>query len=88
MLIFWGSCRGDGRGKYVRSPLTSNPIRNLTTTPLACNANNVPVPEVVDVLPGDKFTFEWYRASRGDDIIPSYAKGPSTYTLTQFVVPC
>lgn len=66
---------------YIRSPLTNEPIRDFGTAPLACNTNNLPVPKTLDVVPGDKFTFEWYHATRGDDILPWYAKGPSKCSL-------
>jgi len=73
--------RGDGRGVYIRSPLTSDPIRDFTSVALACNTNNSPVPETLEVKPGDKFTFEWYHKTRGDDILPGYARGPGTHML-------
>ncbi|KAI0315212.1 glycoside hydrolase family 61 protein [Amylostereum chailletii] len=71
-----GEFQGDGRGIYVRSPPTDDPVKDLTSDAMACNVNNVPVPTTVQVQAGDEFTFEWYHNTRADDIIAASHHGP------------
>ncbi|KAG8922319.1 hypothetical protein FRC02_011945 [Tulasnella sp. 418] len=77
----WGawindSFQGDGRNQYIRSPPNNNPVKDLSSSAMACNVNNRVVSRTLSVKSGDKFTFEWYHDSRGDDIIASSHKGP------------
>ncbi|KAJ7589027.1 glycoside hydrolase family 61 protein [Mycena floridula] len=71
-----GVDQGDGRSIYIRSPPTNDPVKDLTSSAMACNVNNVAVPKSVSVNSGDKLTFEWYHDTRADDIIASSHHGP------------
>lgn len=35
-----GVDQGDGRDQYIRSPPNNNPVKDLTTSAMACNVNN------------------------------------------------
>ncbi|KAF9531732.1 glycoside hydrolase family 61 protein [Crepidotus variabilis] len=71
-----GVDQGDGKGVYIRSPPTNNPVKDLTSSAMACNVNNSPVSQTVNVKAGDTVTFEWFHDYRNDDIIASSHKGP------------
>ncbi|KAF8609081.1 glycoside hydrolase family 61 protein [Ceratobasidium sp. AG-I] len=71
-----GVFQGDGRNQYIRSPPNNNPVKDLTSSAMACNVNNNAVSRTLSVKSGDTVTFEWYHASRNDDIIASSHKGP------------
>jgi len=71
-----GVDQGDGKNVYIRSPPTNNPVKDLTSSAMACNVNNVSVPKTVSVKSGDKLTFEWFHDARGDEIIASSHHGP------------
>ncbi|KAG8782510.1 hypothetical protein FRC12_020733 [Ceratobasidium sp. 428] len=71
-----GVFQGDGRYNYIRSPPNNNPVKDLTSSAMACNVNNNPVGRYLSVKSGDTFTFEWYHDSRNDDIIATSHKGP------------
>ncbi|KAG8734932.1 hypothetical protein FRC10_011207 [Ceratobasidium sp. 414] len=71
-----GVFQGDGRNSYIRSPPNNNPVKDLTSSAMACNVNNVVVPKSVSVKAGDTLTFEWYHDTRNDDIIATSHKGP------------
>jgi len=71
-----GAFKGDGRNQYIRSPPNNNPVKDITSSSIACNVNNRAVPTTLDVKSGDKVTFEWYHDNRNDDIIASSHKGP------------
>jgi lytic cellulose monooxygenase (C1-hydroxylating) len=65
----------DGRSKYIRSPASNDPVKDLTSTDLDCNTKGATeVPTWLTVKAGDKITFEWYHDNRGDDIIASSHK--------------
>jgi len=67
-----------GESVYIRCPPNNNPVKDLSSSAMACNVNNVEAPKWISVKSGDKFTFEWHHDSRstGDDIIASSHKGP------------
>ena len=69
---------GNTASGYIRSPPNNNPVKDLTSSAMACNVNNKAVPKDVTVKPGDKLTFQWYHNtdSPSDDIIASSHKGP------------
>ncbi|QRV94311.1 glycoside hydrolase family 61 protein [Ceratobasidium sp. AG-Ba] len=71
-----GVFQGDGRYQYIRSPPNNNPVKDLSSSAMACNVNNNPVGKYLSVKSGDTLTFEWYHDSRNDDIIASSHKGP------------
>ncbi|KAG9110205.1 hypothetical protein FRC07_008222 [Ceratobasidium sp. 392] len=71
-----GVFQGDGRYNYIRSPPNNNPVKDLTSSAMACNVNNNPVGRYLPVKAGDGLTFEWYHDSRNDDIIAASHKGP------------
>ncbi|KAF9480514.1 glycoside hydrolase family 61 protein [Pholiota conissans] len=71
-----GVDQGTGLNTYIRSPPNNNPVKDLTSSAVACNVNNVAVPQTIQVKAGDKVTFEWFHDTRGDDIIASSHKGP------------
>ncbi|KAK2734558.1 hypothetical protein FQN55_002600 [Onygenales sp. PD_40] len=71
-----GEDQGDGQGKYIRSPPSNDPVKDLSSPAVACNVNGSPVSEFVSAAAGDEIIVEWYHDSRGDDIIASSHKGP------------
>ncbi|KAF6759813.1 endoglucanase B [Ephemerocybe angulata] len=71
-----GVDQGDGQNQYIRSPPNNNPVKDLKSADLTCNANNRAVAKSVSVKAGDKVTFEWHHANRDDDIIDPSHKGP------------
>lgn len=78
--------QGDGRTTYIRSPPNNNPVKDLTSPDLACNAaGGTAMPDFVSAAAGDTVTLEWYHNTRGDDIIASSHKGPiMTYIAPYF----
>ncbi|KAH6660785.1 glycosyl hydrolase family 61-domain-containing protein [Truncatella angustata] len=79
MYSVWvnGEDQGDGRGTYIRSPPTNDPIKDITSANLACNAaGSTAVADFVSVAAGDAVSFEWYHDSRNDDIIAASHLGP------------
>ncbi|KAK0238849.1 glycoside hydrolase family 61 protein [Armillaria nabsnona] len=71
-----GVFQGDGRDVYIRSPPNNDPVKDITSSAMACNVNNSPVGTTLSVVGGDRFTFEWYHNSRDDDIIAASHLGP------------
>ncbi|KAL0261696.1 hypothetical protein SLS55_003126 [Diplodia seriata] len=69
---------GNSDSGYIRSPPNNNPIKDVTSTDMTCNVNNVATAKTLSVKSGDKFTFEWHHNNRdsSDDIIASSHKGP------------
>ncbi|KAK8167722.1 putative endo-beta-1,4-glucanase D [Phyllosticta citrichinensis] len=69
---------GNSDSGYIRSPPNNDPIKDVTSTDMTCNVNNVETAKTLKVAPGDKVTFEWHHNSRddSDDIIASSHKGP------------
>ncbi|KAI0127828.1 glycosyl hydrolase family 61-domain-containing protein [Xylariales sp. AK1849] len=79
MYSVWvnGVDQGDGRGVYIRSPPNNNPVKDITSADIACNAaGSTAVSHFVSIAAGDSVSFEWYHDTRGDDIIASSHKGP------------
>ncbi|KAK9423745.1 putative Endo-beta-1,4-glucanase D [Seiridium unicorne] len=79
MYSVWvnGEDQGDGRGVYIRSPPTNDPVKDLTSTSIACNAaGSTAVTDFVSVAAGDSLSFEWYHETRNDEIIASSHLGP------------
>ncbi|KAG8959124.1 hypothetical protein FRC03_008415 [Tulasnella sp. 419] len=71
-----GVFQGDGRNNYIRSPPSNFPVKDLSSSAMACNVANRAVSTTLSVKAGDKVTFEWYHDNRNDDIIASSHKGP------------
>ncbi|KAB5591029.1 Glycoside hydrolase family 61 protein [Ceratobasidium theobromae] len=71
-----GVSQGNGVGTYIRSPPNNSPVKDLTSSDVACNVNNVAVPKTLEVSAGDVITFEWYHNTPLDDIIDASHKGP------------
>lgn len=69
---------GNSDSGYIRSPPNNNPVKDVTSTDMTCNVNNVETAKTLEVAVGDKITFEWHHNSRdsSDDIIASSHKGP------------
>ncbi|KAF8640236.1 hypothetical protein AX16_010132 [Volvariella volvacea WC 439] len=78
-----GVDQGDGRNRYIRSPPSNDPIKDLQSSAMACNVNNRVVPNWVSVQAGDALTFEWFHNTRGDDIIDLSHQGP----IQAFIAP-
>lgn len=80
-----GEDQGDGRGAYIRSPPSNDPVKDMTSTDLVCNvAGGTPVTDFVSAAAGDSITFEWYHDNRGDDIIASSHKGPVITWIAEY----
>lgn len=80
-----GEDQGDGRGTYIRSPPTNDPVKDLTTSDIVCNvAGATAVSDFVSAAAGDTVTMEWYHDSRGDDIIASSHKGPIITYIAEY----
>lgn len=56
-----GVFQGDGRDVYIRSPPNNDPVKDITSSAMACNVNNIAVGTTLSVVGGDSFTFEWYH---------------------------
>ncbi|KAK8218899.1 putative endo-beta-1,4-glucanase D [Phyllosticta capitalensis] len=69
---------GNSDSGYIRSPPNNDPVKDVTSTDITCNVNNVQVAKTLEVAAGDVVTFEWHHNSRdaSDDIIASSHKGP------------
>ncbi|KAJ8102114.1 carbohydrate-binding module family 1 protein [Lipomyces tetrasporus] len=65
-----------GVNTYIRSPPTNSPVKDLTSSAVACNVNNRPVPTTLTVRPGDTVTFIWGHDHMDDDIIALSHLGP------------
>ncbi|KAJ4390845.1 hypothetical protein N0V93_004444 [Gnomoniopsis smithogilvyi] len=80
-----GEDQGDGRGTYIRSPPTNDPVKDVTSADLVCNvAGATAVSDFVSAAAGDTITMEWYHDSRGDDIIASSHKGPIITYIAEY----
>lgn len=80
-----GEDQGDGRSKYIRSPDSNSPVKDLTSPDIVCNVNGATaVADFVSAAAGDKLTFEWYHDNRGDDIIASSHKGPVITYIAEY----
>ena len=44
----------NGASGYIRCPPNNNPVKDLTSSAVACNVNNSPVAKTVPVKSGDK----------------------------------
>ncbi|KAI5824363.1 hypothetical protein K523DRAFT_356898 [Schizophyllum commune Tattone D] len=71
-----GVDQGEGGGVYIRQPPSNSPVKDLTSADVACNVNNVAVPQKVSVNAGSTVSTEWFHNTRGDDIIDASHKGP------------
>ncbi|GAB7353355.1 hypothetical protein MBLNU459_g3840t1 [Dothideomycetes sp. NU459] len=69
---------GNSASGYIRSPPNNNPVKDVTSSDMTCNVNNVATTKTLSVAAGDKFTFEWHHNDRttSDDIIASSHHGP------------
>ncbi|KAF2091691.1 carbohydrate-binding module family 1 protein [Saccharata proteae CBS 121410] len=69
---------GNSDSGYIRSPPNNNPVKDVTSTDMTCNVNNVATAKTIEVEAGDKITFEWHHNSRdsSDDILASSHLGP------------
>ncbi|KAJ3049749.1 hypothetical protein HK097_009292 [Rhizophlyctis rosea] len=69
---------GPSNSKYIRCPPNNNPVKDLTSSAVACNVNNAEAPQWLQVKGTDAITFEWHHdsATSADDIIASSHKGP------------
>ncbi|EHK97353.1 putative endo-beta-1,4-glucanase D [Glarea lozoyensis 74030] len=69
---------GNSAAGYIRSPPNNNPVKDITSSAMTCNVNNVATAKTIDVAAGSKVTIEWHHDSNSasDDIIDSSHKGP------------
>ncbi|CAE7114920.1 unnamed protein product [Rhizoctonia solani] len=72
-----GVDQGNGENVYIRSPPNNSPVKDLTSTDVACNVKNAAVPKTLEVSAGDVITFEWSHDNRNDDVIDGSHKGPA-----------
>lgn len=80
-----GEDQGDGRGTYIRSPPSNDPVKDMTSSDLVCNvAGATPVSDFVSAAAGDTITMEWYHDSRGDDILATSHKGPIITWIAEY----
>jgi cellulase len=57
-----GEDQGDGRGVYVRSPPSNDPVKDVNSPDMACNVNGgSPVSSFVSAAAGDELAVEWYH---------------------------
>ena len=59
-----GVDQGNGENTYIRSPPNNNPVKDLTSDSVACNVNNVAVPQKVSVNAGSTVSTEWFHNTR------------------------
>lgn len=64
---------GNSAAGYIRTPPNNNPVKDITSSDMTCNVNNVATAKTVSVDAGDKITFEWHHngETADDDIIDS-----------------
>ncbi|KAJ9645370.1 hypothetical protein H2199_003378 [Coniosporium tulheliwenetii] len=69
---------GNIPGGYIRSPPNNDPITDVGSNAMTCNANNSPAARTIDVWAGQVITFEWHRNAREDwdDILDPSHRGP------------
>ncbi|KAL3478915.1 glycosyl hydrolase family 61-domain-containing protein [Aspergillus californicus] len=70
---------GNSADGYIRSPPSNSPVTDVTSTDLTCNVNGATAAaKTLEVVAGDKITFEWHHNSRdaSDDIIDLSHLGP------------
>lgn len=80
-----GEDQGDGRSKYIRSPSSNSPVKDLTSPNLVCNdKGGTAVADFVSAAAGDTITYEWYHDNRGDDIIAESHKGPIITYIAEY----
>lgn len=80
-----GEDQGDGRGTYIRSPPSNDPVKDTTSADLVCNvAGATAVSDFVSAAAGDTVTMEWYHDNRADDIIASSHKGPVITYIAEY----
>ncbi|WYZ42323.1 hypothetical protein EsH8_VI_000022 [Colletotrichum jinshuiense] len=71
------SLGGSGSIKYIRSPPSNSPVKDLTSSAIACNVNGgTAATGFAPAAAGDSFQIEWYHDAQGDDIIDGSHKGP------------
>ncbi|EAQ86334.1 hypothetical protein CHGG_07587 [Chaetomium globosum CBS 148.51] len=62
-----GKDQGDGVNKYIRTPATNDPVRDLADPSLVCNtAGGKEVGSSVKAASGDKLTFHWWHYNPDD----------------------
>jgi cellulase len=74
---------GNKQGGYIDSPPNNNPVLDVTSKDIECNAAGVKASKSISINGGDEVTFQWYHDtnSAGDDIIASVCRSPSTCLL-------
>ncbi|KAF9870646.1 glycosyl hydrolase family 61 [Colletotrichum karsti] len=65
-----------GLGSYIRSPPNNNPVKDITSKDIVCNADPSAKDSFAAVKAGSKLEFEWYHNTRNDDYIDGSHKGP------------
>lgn len=71
-----GKDQGDGVNKYIRSPASNDPVRDLASPSLVCNTKGgTEVGSSVKAAAGDKVTFHWWHYNPDDPA--DYALDPS-----------
>ncbi len=77
------SAPSDGRSKYIRTPPTNDPVRDLASPNIICNvAGGTPAPSFLRAAPGDTLTFRWFHfnpSDPGDILDPSHKGAILTY---------
>ncbi|KAK4465905.1 glycoside hydrolase [Cladorrhinum samala] len=82
-----GKDQGDGRNKYIRSPATNDPVRDLSSTDIICNTNGGKVaPNFVKAAAGDSIALRWFHFNPDDpnDILDPSHKGPILTWIAPF----
>lgn len=78
-----GEDQGDGRDKYIRTPATNDPVRDLQSPNLVCNTNGGrAAPSFVKAAAGDTLAFRWFHfkpSDPGDILDPSHKGAVLTY---------
>ncbi|KAI9369656.1 glycosyl hydrolase family 61-domain-containing protein [Aspergillus egyptiacus] len=83
VMAVWINDEDQGLGNtadgYIRTPPNNSPVTDVTSTDLTCNVNGgTPAAKTLEVVAGDKITFEWHHNERSasDDIIDLSHLGP------------
>ncbi|KAK4185661.1 glycosyl hydrolase family 61-domain-containing protein [Podospora australis] len=82
-----GQDQGDGRDKYIRTPASNDPVRDLKSPNLVCNTNGgKPAPSFVKAPAGASLTSRWFHFNPNDpnDIIDPSHKGPIITYIAPF----
>jgi cellulase len=61
---------GNSADGYIRSPPNNNPVKDVTSSDMTCNVNNVATAETLSVAAGDEVREPTYHEDRSSNVAP------------------